>query len=189
VRPTKAKNFDRFRGTVTAMSADLHLRALREPSLAPLLRDWGRGNIAEWDALPRADDDSPNADQLREEAWDALSDRDEQLEQMATELGIWDGPNVWLGQVSWSKAGLFADEDGSWRRWVPRCVEAIQRFYDAHGGIVAMTPGVRSAVTTAFSLPHDSWYETGKSRGVAKARDVKKWCDQHMGDLTFVMSE
>lgn len=163
------------------MSADLHLRALRDPALAPLLREWGRGNIAEWEALPRADDDSPNVDQLREEAWDALSARDEELERMATELGIWDGPNVWIGQVSWSKAGLFAEELGSFRRWVPRVVEAIQRFYDSKGGIVVMTPSVRAVVTTAFSLPHDSWFETADygGRGIAKARDVKKWCDAH----------
>jgi hypothetical protein len=109
--------------------------------------------------------------------------------------------DVWVGQVSWAKAGLFGGE-AAFRRYVPRSVEAIQRVYERAGGVIQITPARIPQLTLAFSLPHNSIYERSvgqrgeslpragflRSRGVARARDVKHWLEAHAGAYTFVDS-
>jgi hypothetical protein len=96
--------------------------------------------------------------------------------------------DVWIGQVSGMKASL--TEDG-YRRYIPRSVAAISALYTRHGGVVVITPTIIPAITTAFNLAHDSDYEKRdaqgfKSRGVAKARDVKRFLNANIGNTTFV---
>jgi len=100
--------------------------------------------------------------------------------------------DIWVGQVSWMKAGLFGE--AGYREWIPRSVEAIQKLYNKQpGGILVITPQIIPVFTTAFSLPHDSHFEKRhadgqKSRGVNKARNIKKFLEANIGKMSFVES-
>lgn len=116
----------------------------------------------------------------------------------------WVGPNVWIGQVSWLKAGLLGEQE----RFIPACVRRIQQL-TAEGPI--LTPGLAKEITVAMNLPNHSIYgrveytrrtedhfyggngpivhrygiQKTKTRGVARAGDVKRFLAEHRGKRIF----
>lgn len=177
------------------MSADLHLYVF-DPALTPA-------------ALVRqflTYDDLAYTDRSLEE-WEAASALNDELRDALFAARPVTGKYVnliddcWLGNVSWAKGG---DNAASWRRWVPRSVEHVSAAYEARGGVVELTPGFAAHLLTGFNLPHTSAYENprdahggtpkrsiyGRSRrspkGVARARDVKKFLTAHVGLSSFV---
>lgn len=97
---------------------------------------------------------------------------------------------VWIGQVSWFS---FNKEE----LLIPKVVERVKEIYDARGGIVQITEGLIPMVTTAFNLPHTSFYETPfyedgawkKRKGINKARTVKKFMSENIGKYSYFVSD
>lgn len=107
-------------------------------------------------------------------------------------FGWGDNPSQWIGEFSSNTVPI----NGKPIRWVPRSVERINHIYNYGAAVKRITPGLIAEVTTAFNLPHDSWFEivhyddeTGekfKFLGVARARNVKKFLTKHMGKFSYV---
>lgn len=109
------------------------------------------------------------------------------------ETSGWSFPDeVWVGSASYAKASLLGDA----QKYIPLTVSTIQNFYNRHGGVVRVTPGVVTAITTAFSLPNRSIYgakfdsqgfipRKNRMAGLNKARKVKQFLEANMGRDTF----
>lgn len=195
------------------MSADLHLH-VASPAAASRLDDLRLALGSEVRVLWGLVDEREAAGATGMDLWpgetfaefDAAQNRAQALSE---ELDVYCTESVWLGQVSWAKAGPGAD----WRRWVPRSVERISSLFEPEQ-VRVLTPGLATAIVCAFSLPHDSHFErtvfaersTGMrgggvrrtktpgivkytTRGVAKARTVKRWCAEHLGEHVYLQSE
>lgn len=122
----------------------------------------------------------------------------------------WSNSNVWIGQVSWMKAGLLADSE-PFDRYVPASVLRVQTLTSGHP---VLTPGLAREITVAMNLPNRSIYgrheyvrttdphfyggngpvvrhgsigiqKTRGSRGVAPARKVKAWLGENIGRVVF----
>lgn len=125
--------------------------------------------------------------------------------------------NVWIGEVSWAKAGPIGSDD--WQKWVPDMVWDIDRMLD---GNPVLTPQLAAKIMVAMNRPNRSWYGRGttyqhvpvgtgacgigtrrvriskdhtreiiavKHRGHNSRRDVKRWLHAHMGMRIVARSE
>lgn len=166
------------------MSADLHIITF-DPDTIPVdaIRTYFN-----FDALAFSDDD---VDGLME----ALKEQDKVQEAIyGDEQKFLD--DVWVGQVSWGKAGLLGDVD----RYVPRSVRNLFAFYENRGWVVQITEQNIPAIMAALNVKSYSIYETGRGergerpkgfaryRGVAQARTVKKFLTRNIGRHTFIDS-
>lgn len=83
---------------------------------------------------------------------------------------------------------------------IPRSMDSIMRLYERNNHVVRITPAIIPAFTTSYSLKSFSEYEHhrnnrgGRKRskfpkgtsGIAQARDVKKFLQDHVGKSSFV---
>lgn len=153
------------------MSADLVLFATRSPEA-----------IAGWRKTQRStyigdlwEDDGDYLDAEGFIANDARAERLKEAGFSEPELGLtWDAweaarrtyerePNVWIGQVSWLKAGLFEDAG-----WIPNAVGQIS-WLVGHEGIT-LTPGLAGAIMASLNLPNRSNYGKRHYRRVSQER-------------------
>lgn len=127
-------------------------------------------------------------------------------DRLRTELGLDGLPYLWIGQVSWLKAGLVGEVE----RYVPGPVQAIALLHDEPR---ILTPGLAKATTVALNQPNTSiygkaqtYYVSDRQRcpsnarkiapgvyrlnkpthdriynGVAPARRVKRWLNENLG--------
>lgn len=160
------------------MAADLHIIVVPEGIDLDELRHYST-----WE-FPGED--------VPQDEFEALLDR---VEAVSTALYTVEHPvdNVWVGACSPGKASMMEN----FRRYVPRAVETINNLYIKHGGVIRITPEIIPAITTAFNLPHDSFYESKfdnqgrlippseRWRGINKARSVKKFLWENIGKDTF----
>ena len=168
------------------MSADLHIITFRPERIDPqIILDY---NAAEWEDNPDGSFNIESTERVQAigELYHTAVYGD--IDDRSTWSPYDD--SIWVGQVSWVKAGMTGE--ASYRQWIPRSVEVIQDYYNRHGGVVEITEKMIPVFTTAFSLPHDSHYEKShnghKSRGVAKARNIKKFLEANIGKLSFADS-
>ena len=165
------------------MSADLHLYVFDPEKLDPSI-------ITDWQNAEYVINEDGSYDPEDTERVQAIGERySEAVFGIIDSTGAWRNVegDIWIGQVSWGKVGFGL---GSYRDFVPRSVEYLGKFYAARGGIVTITEANIPAILTAFNLPHDSIYERRvngrKSRGVNKARNIKKFLEANIGKTTFV---
>jgi hypothetical protein len=85
--------------------------------------------------------------------------------------------NVWIGEVSWLKAGLTGD-DG----YVPEPVEAVAKLIGED--LPVLDDELRARLNGALGLDQTRapGYDT------AEADDVSKWIDEHMSERLFTVS-
>jgi hypothetical protein len=159
------------------MSADLHIITFNPDTLDPAL-------VREFATFEYDYDAKPEDIAIRIKRYNELSDK-------VTEANDYEPihyvDDVWVGQVS----GLKIGSTGNRNDYIPLAVESIGALYKRQGGVVYITPEIIPAITVAFSLPHISKYEQPypdgqRSRGIAKARDVKKFLIANIGKPTFV---
>ena len=142
------------------MSADLVVFATRS---AEALAGWRKTQRSTYIGDLWEDD----GDYLDADGFIANDARAERLKEAGfdePELGLtWDDwnaarrtfesePSIWIGQVSWLKAGLF--EDGE--RYIPGPVMTVSQIVGDDG--VVLTPGVAGAIMAAMNLPNRSIY-------------------------------
>lgn len=63
----------------------------------------------------------------------------------------WTTESVWIGQVSWAKAGL----DGQWETWVPT---AVERIYSLYADYPVLTRGLALETLAALNYPERSHF-------------------------------
>jgi murein DD-endopeptidase MepM/ murein hydrolase activator NlpD len=163
------------------MSADLHLYAVPDTTeTLAAIRAW-QGSEDEFDGF----DDANQADVFGER---------------------WDRPNVWVGQVSWAKAGIL-NEDGL-QTFVASAIANVQRLVE---DTPVITPGLITQVMVAMNVANNSiygrvewqhgfdpaihWGGNGPvstmgrhriqrirlGRGIARPRAVKRFLADHLG--------
>ena len=146
------------------MSADLHLYALpaTEQSRAAIeLWESTSGNVLDGTEEELDDWDRANGFVSAVE-WNRRAE--------AVFGTAWSGPNIWIGQVSWMKAGLWemGGEDGR-SLWIPTAVSRIQKLTD--GGQL-LTPSLATAITVALNAPDRSHY--GRAREISYSFDPER---------------
>lgn len=209
------------------MSADLYLHDLADTPLETY-RAW-RDNDA-WDAQLAVlaahgygDLTDTPVDGLPEhvhrEMLAAMDAADRRHDEAERALDIGHSEQVWIGQVSWAKAGAYGLAGGDWDDYVPPVVERLHTlFLDAP----VLTCALAAEATAAFNLPNRSIYgrrtlytdpETvavnwafggdqvrrirhgrhrmlaARSRGVEKARTVKQWLHERIGHRIYPTSQ
>lgn len=166
------------------MSADLHIIAF-DPASIPVdaVRDYFNFDLLSYD-----DDDV--------EGMNAGLDEQDKNSNLIYGEGFNFIDDVWVGQVSWGKAGLLGDVD----KFVPRSINNLYGFYEKRGWVVQVTEQNIPAIMVALNTKSYSVYETTRGergerlrgfnryRGIAEARAVKKFLTRNIGNFTFIDS-
>ena len=85
-------------------------------------------------------------------------------------------PNVWIGEVSWLKAGLLNDSE----TFIPSTVQAV---YDVIANkLPVITDEFIEKIIKTFGLPNKTSYK------LANSKDVKKFLEKHKGKKAYTIS-
>ena len=85
-------------------------------------------------------------------------------------------PNVWIGEVSWLKAGLLNDS----KTFVPSTVQAV---YDAIAqNLPVITDKFIEEIIKTFNLPNKTTYK------LADPKKVEKFLKKHKGKKAYTIS-
>ena len=89
---------------------------------------------------------------------------------------IGNSPNIWIGSVSWLKAGLLDDYD----RYVPSTVEEISNLIGED--LPTLDEELIAKIVKAFDLPNNTSYE------LAERNAVREFLEKHKGKKVFTVS-
>ena len=89
---------------------------------------------------------------------------------------VMDSPSVWIGEVSWLKAGLFEDED----EFIPGPVEKVSEIVGEDLPVIDDEFIVK--IEEALHEPNMTQYSTTKSR------EVLEFLDKYRGKRVFTVS-
>jgi len=175
------------------VSADLYVRALPDWRLIAELDQWLLGPMSGEPILDAAHvtQDLDEHERLMSEYHDYVEQWEQQRDQLEATLSPWAHDRVWVGQVSWLKASIY--EDGQ-ERFIPRTVELITGMLSLPR---LLTPELRGALCCAYSTINHSIYgrptkrhpHRNGMRGLGRARDMKRFCERHMGKWVYALSE
>lgn len=85
-------------------------------------------------------------------------------------------PNVWIGEVSWLKAGLLGDSD----EFIP---STVQQVYDLIGDeLPELTDDLIKKILKTFNSKNNTGYE------LAESEEVEKFLLKHKGNKVFTVS-
>jgi hypothetical protein len=160
------------------MAADLHIH-VRTPELTDeILRCFFASTIGDgkW-CIPFPDDDEKDLSNF----WAQRDELERNCPQDDFEHGtgpyflVANSPNIWIGEVSWLKAGLF--EDGE--RFIPSLVEQVFVLVEEHQFI---TDDFIKKIKESFNLDNKTAYK------LAKMEDVMAFLELHKGKEIFTVS-
>ena len=86
-------------------------------------------------------------------------------------------PNVWIGEVSWLKAGLF--EDGE-QAYIPDTVREISRLIGED--LPVLDDELIKKIGDAFDLPNQTGYS------LSEGEEVLAFLEQHKGKKAYTIS-
>lgn len=86
-------------------------------------------------------------------------------------------PSVWIGQVSWLKAGLYDDDS-----FIPEPVEAVHDLIGEN--LPVLDDELRDKILSAMRIPG----KRAPHYRVTRADRVREWLDAHMGQRLFTVS-
>lgn len=146
------------------MSADLVLYATRDPEAIKAKQRLDRANwIGDFDEEDHELDEDGLIVSHALKDTEFADDRGMRWEDWeATRKKFNREPSIWIGQVSWLKAGLFEE----FERYVPLPVWTVSQIV---GDSVVLTPGVAKAILAAMNLPNRSIYGKPIIRRVPQA--------------------
>ena len=87
-------------------------------------------------------------------------------------------PRVWIGEVSWLKAGLFDDA----ATFVPGPVERVSSLIGE--SLPVLTPELKEQLLEALGLPNETSYDVAS----AASPEVRAFLDAHEGERLFTIS-
>ncbi len=164
------------------MAADLHIH-VRTPELTDdVMRMFFASTIGDgkW-CIPFPDTEDPETTKvLMKEWWDTRDRLDRQEKEwekthdMDLHVLFSHSPNIWIGEVSWLKAGLF--EDGE--KYVPSVVE---RVFELTNGTIIDDKMIED-IKEAFNLPNTTSYN------IANVDEVVAFLEEHRGKEVFTIS-
>lgn len=120
--------------------------------------------------------DNDDENQLQFERMRSLDDVRRRDEYREISTLIMNSPSIWIGRVSWLKAGLTEDLE----TWVPETVERISALIGED--LPVLDTGLISRIMEAFSLPNKTRYS------LAKPEEVRAFLEQHIGQRVFTVS-
>ena len=85
-------------------------------------------------------------------------------------------PNIWIGSVSWLKAGLSKDNE----TYIPTTVNNIQKIINED--LPELTDKLINDILNSFELENKTSYD------IAKKEDVKLFLNKHKGKKIFTVS-
>lgn len=88
---------------------------------------------------------------------------------------IIDTPRVWIGEVSWLKAGV----TGNPKAYIPATIERISQVID--DGVTVCTSEVIEKIQHAFEQPNETDYSLND------VREVIEFLKQHQGQVLFTV--
>lgn len=95
-------------------------------------------------------------------------------------------PSVWIGEVSWLKAGLLEDSD----TFIPQTVMKVHEIIGED--LPVIDDALIEKVRGAFELPNNTKKPDGVMNGngyaLAKVDEVVKWLEEHKGEKAFTIS-
>lgn len=99
---------------------------------------------------------------------------------------ISDTPNVWVGEVSWLKAALFADSDS----FVPDAIGAISELVGEDLPVIddKLIDGIKQALGLPNNTARQDGVMAGAGYAISDENGVIAFLEQHRGERVFTVS-